>query len=97
LDHHWSRESFEVGSTDNKCDIMIPRWWMHQHPLTLSSGGKAQFKNLNRKRDYTKIGMEKIDIKYDDTIASDYEQCQKAVYLRYVNPQGIAKWQLFRE
>jgi hypothetical protein len=24
LDHHWSRESFEVRPTDNTCDIMIP-------------------------------------------------------------------------
>jgi hypothetical protein len=52
---------------------------------------------LIRKRDCTKIATEKIDIKYDDTIASDYEQCQKAACLGYVNPQGIAKWQLFRK
>jgi hypothetical protein len=30
--------------------------------------------------------MKKIDIEYDDTIASDYEQCQTAAYLGYVNP-----------
>jgi hypothetical protein len=57
----------------------------------MSSGGKARFKNLNYKSDYTKIATEKIDIKYDDTIASDYDQCQKAACLGYVNPQGIAK------
>jgi hypothetical protein len=41
--------------------------------------------------------MEKIDIEYDDTIASDSEQCQIAACMGYVNPQGIAKWQLFKE
>jgi hypothetical protein len=35
--------------------------------------------------------MEKIDIEYDHTIVADYEQYQKAVYLGYVKPQGIAK------
>jgi hypothetical protein len=57
----------------------------------MSGGGKARFKNPNCKRDCTKIAMEKIDIKYDDTIGSNYEQCQKAAYVGYVNPQGIAK------
>jgi hypothetical protein len=46
---------------------------MLKHPLTMSSGGKAQFKNPNCKIDCTKIAMEKLDIEYDDTIASDYE------------------------
>jgi hypothetical protein len=32
--------------------------------------------------------MEKIDIEYDDTIASDYEEYQKAACLGYVNPQA---------
>jgi hypothetical protein len=97
LDHHWSRESFEVGPTDDECDIMIPWWWMLKHPLTMSSSGKARFKNTNCKTDCTKIATEKIDIEYDDTIASDYVQCQGAACLGYVNLQGIAKWQLFRE
>jgi hypothetical protein len=70
---------------------------MHKCPLTMSSGGKAGFKNLNCKRDCTKIAMKDINIVYDDTIASDYEQCQKAACLEYVNFQDIATWQLFRE
>jgi hypothetical protein len=78
FDHQWSRESFEVRPTDNECDIMMPWWWMLKYPLTISSSGKLKFKNPNYKRDCTKIAMEKIDIKYDDTIASDYDQCQKA-------------------
>jgi hypothetical protein len=57
----------------------------------MSSKDNAQFKNPNCKWDCIKIATEKIDIEYDDTIASDYEQCQKAVCLGYVNPQGIAK------
>jgi hypothetical protein len=70
---------------------------MLKHPLTISSSGKARFKNPNCKKNCTKIATEKIDIEYDDTIASECEQCHKAVCLGYVNPQGIAKWQLFRE
>jgi hypothetical protein len=35
--------------------------------------------------------MEKIDLVYDDNIASDYQQCQEAAYLGYVNHQAIAK------
>jgi hypothetical protein len=70
---------------------------MFKHPLTISSGGNTRFNNPNCKKDYTKIALEKIDINYDDTIASDYEHCQKAGCLRYLNPQGIAKWQLFTE
>jgi hypothetical protein len=58
---------------------------MLKHPLTLSSSGKARFKNPNCKKDCTKIATAKIDIKYDDTIASDYEQCQKAACLGYMN------------
>jgi hypothetical protein len=76
---------------------MMPWWWMLKHPLAMSSGGKAQLKNLNCKLDCTKITREKIDIEYDNTIVSDYEQSQKVAYVGYVNPQGIAKWQLFRE
>jgi hypothetical protein len=59
---------------------------MLKHPLTMSSGGKVRFKNPNYKRDCTKIAIDKIDIEYDDTIASDYEQCHKAACLGYVNP-----------
>jgi hypothetical protein len=70
---------------------------MLKHPLTISSGGKARFKNPNCKENYSKIATANIDIQYDDTIAFNYEQCRKAAYLGYVNPQGIAKWQLFRE
>jgi hypothetical protein len=70
---------------------------MLKHLLTLSSRGNAQFKNPNCKRDCTKLATEKKDIKYDDTIASDYEQCPKVACFGYVNSQGIAKWQLFRE
>jgi hypothetical protein len=55
LDHHWGRKFFEVRSTDDECDIMMSWWWMLKHPLTMSSGGKAQFKNPNCKRDCTKI------------------------------------------
>jgi hypothetical protein len=76
---------------------MMPWWWMLKHPVAMSSGGKVRFKNPNCNRNCTKIATEKIDIDYDDTIASDDEQCQKAACLGYVNPQGIAKWQLFRE
>jgi hypothetical protein len=97
LDHHWSRGSFEVGPADDECDIMIPWWWMLKHPLTLSSNGKARFKNTNCKRNCIKIAIKKIDIKYDDTIAFDYEQYQKAQCLGYMNPQGIAIRQLFGE
>jgi hypothetical protein len=43
------------------------------------------------------MAMEKVDIVYDNIIASDYEQCLKPACLGYVNPQGIAKSQLFRE
>jgi hypothetical protein len=70
---------------------------MLQDPLTISRGSKARFKNPKYKRDWTKIAIETIDIEYNNTIASNNEQFQKAVYLGYVNPQGIAKWQLFRE
>jgi hypothetical protein len=63
----------------------------------MSSDGKARFSNPNCKRDCIKRVTEKIDIKYYDTIASAYEQCQKAACLGYVNPQDIANWQLFRE
>jgi hypothetical protein len=90
LDNHWSQESFEVGLNDDEYDIIMPWWWMHKCPLTMSSGGKAGFKNLNCKRDCTKIAMKDINIVYDDTIASDYEQCQKAACLEYVNSQDIA-------
>jgi hypothetical protein len=52
---------------------MIFGWWKLKDLLTMSSDRKQQFKNPNYKRDCSKIGMEKIAIKYDDTIASDYE------------------------
>jgi hypothetical protein len=87
----WTRESFKIRPTDDECDNMISWYWMLKHYLTMSSGSKARFKNPNCKRDCTKIAMNKIDIKYDDTIVSDYKQCQKSVCLGYVNPQGIAK------
>jgi hypothetical protein len=57
----------------------------------MSSGGKARFRNPDCKRDCTKRLTEKIDIEYDKTMTCDYEQCQKAASLGYVNPQGIAK------
>jgi hypothetical protein len=76
---------------------MKPWWWMLTDPMTMSTGGKVQFKTPNCKKSSTKIPTEKIDIEYDNTTASDYEQCQKAACLGYVNPQGIAKWQLFRK
>jgi hypothetical protein len=47
--------------------------------------------NPNCKRHSTKIAIEKIDMEYNEIIASGYEQCQKVAYLGYVNPQGIAK------
>jgi hypothetical protein len=59
---------------------------MLKRPLTVSSGGNTRFKNPNYKRDYTKIAMTKIDIEYDNTIASDDEQYQKAADLGYMNP-----------
>jgi hypothetical protein len=96
LDHHRCKESFGVGSTDDECNIMISWWWMLKHPLTMLSGSKVRFKHPICKKDCTKIATETIDIEYNDTIASDYDQCQKAACLGYVNPQGIAKWQLFR-
>jgi hypothetical protein len=61
------------------------------------SGGKSRFSNLNCIRDCTNRVTEKIDIEYDETIASDYEQCQKVEFFGYLNPQGIVKWQLFME
>jgi hypothetical protein len=70
---------------------------MLKHSLTISSGSNLQFSNPNCKRDWTKRITEKIDIEYNNTIASDYEQCQKAASLGYVNPQGLAIWQLLRE
>jgi hypothetical protein len=76
---------------------MMPWWWTLRHHLTISSGGKTRFSNPNCKSDCTKRVTEKIDIEYDDTIASDNKQSQNAAYLEHVNPQGIAKWQLFRE
>jgi hypothetical protein len=76
---------------------MMPLWQILKHPLTMSSGGKVQFKNTNCKMDHTKRAMKKIDIQYDDNIACDYEQCQKAASLGYVNPQGMAKEQILRE
>ena len=97
LEHHWSRESFEVGPTDDECDIMMPWWWMLKNPMMMSKVGKIRFSNPRCEKDCTKKVTEKIDIEYDDTIASDYEQCQKAACLGYVSPQGVAKWQLFRE
>jgi hypothetical protein len=54
-------------------------------------------RTLIAKEDYTKIATKKIDIEYDDTIASNYNSYQKAACLGYVNPQGIARCQLFRE
>jgi hypothetical protein len=57
----------------------------------MSSDNKAQFKNSDCNRDCTKIAVEKIDIEYNTTTASDYKQYQKVAYLGYVNPQGIAK------
>jgi hypothetical protein len=57
----------------------------------MSSSGKAQLKNSNCKRVCTKIATKKTDIEYDNTIASDYEQCQEAVCLGYVNLQGIPR------
>jgi hypothetical protein len=65
---------------------------MHKHTLTMSRYSKAGFKNPNCKRDCTKMAAENLDIEYNDTIASDYEQCLKVACLGYVNPQGIAKW-----
>jgi hypothetical protein len=58
---------------------------------------RARFNHPNCYIDYIKIAMEKIDIEYNETIAFDSEQSQKAVCVGYVNPQEIAKWQLFRE
>jgi hypothetical protein len=75
LEHHWSRASFVVGPTDDEYNILMPWLWMLKYSLMMSSGGQAQFSNLNCKKDYTKRVTEKIDIKYDDTIASDYKQC----------------------
>jgi hypothetical protein len=76
---------------------MMPYWLMLKHPLPISSGGKGRFSNPNCKRDDTNRVKDKIGIKYDDTIASDYEQSQTIACLGYVNLQDIAKWQLFRE
>jgi hypothetical protein len=67
---------------------MIPWLWMLKHPLTMLTGCKACFKNSNCKRDCPKLGLETIDIEYDDSIASDSEQCQKVAIVGYVNPQG---------
>jgi hypothetical protein len=64
---------------------------MLKHPWTMSSGGKVGDSNPKCKRDCTKRVMKKIDIEYDDTIASDYEQYQKAACLGYVHPQYIVK------
>jgi hypothetical protein len=43
------------------------------------------------------IGTEKVDIECDDTIASNYDQNQKAVCLGYVNPLAIAQLELIRK
>jgi hypothetical protein len=40
------------------------------------------------------IGIEKIDIEYNDTLASKYEQCHQAACLEYMNRQDIAKLHL---
>jgi hypothetical protein len=74
LDHHWSRESLNVGPTDDDYTIMMPWWWMLAHALTMSSGSKVQYKYPNCKRDCSKIAVEKRDIEYDDTMASDSGQ-----------------------
>jgi hypothetical protein len=59
------------------------------------SGGKIQFSTSNWKSDCTKRVMRKIDIKCDDTIASDYKLSQQAACSRYVNYHSIANYQLF--
>jgi hypothetical protein len=41
--------------------------------------------------------MANRDMKYDNTIASNYEQSQLGGCLGYVNLEGIAKLQLFSE
>jgi hypothetical protein len=63
----------------------------------MSSDGKAYFSYSNCKRDCINRVTEIIDISYDDTIASDYEQCQKAACFGYVNPQAMNKKQVFRK
>jgi hypothetical protein len=67
------------------------------HSLNISSGDKAWFSNLDCEMDWKNRGTAKIDIDYDDTLASDYEQCHQAVCLGYVKPQCMDKSQLFRE
>jgi hypothetical protein len=44
------------------------------HLLTMSKSDKVRFSNPNYQKDCTKIVIQKINIKYIDTIASNYIQ-----------------------
>jgi hypothetical protein len=49
------------------------------------------FTNSNCQRNSKKTVMEKIVIKYDNTIGFNYEQSYSAEYIGYINSQDFAE------
>jgi hypothetical protein len=76
---------------------MIRWWFMLKQPSTRSTSSNARIQNSHCNRDGTNLAIEKRDLEYNDTIASDYDQCEKPGCLGYVNSQGRPNWQLVRE
>jgi hypothetical protein len=64
---------------------------MLKYPLTLSKSSKVRFSHLHYQTDCLISAMENIDIKYDETIASQYKFHYQVVCLRYIKLQDIAK------
>jgi hypothetical protein len=57
----------------------------------MAKDSKVRFSSPTYQWDYTKSVTDKIDIEYYNTIASDYEQCQPATCLGYINLKSFAK------
>jgi len=48
---HYSKETFEIGSMEDSCDLMLPYWWIVKHKAKgLADGGIISFESEQCKK-----------------------------------------------
>jgi hypothetical protein len=71
---------------------------MLKYSIIRLKGSNARFNSSNCRKNCTQFFIQEIDMEYNETKLSNYEEYKWVAYLRYIfHPQEIIMWQLFRK
>jgi hypothetical protein len=66
---NYSKETFEIGSMEDSCDLMLPYWWIVKHKaMGFADGGTISFESEEHKKTCTRHNCNAFIIELDDIV-----------------------------